>query len=84
MSAVPQALADLKVLEFGGYAAGPHIGKVLANYGASTIHVESRERPDGWQDVVSRAQQGALHQLQRRRALLEDDDRRSCGGFHGR
>ena len=45
MSAVPQALADVKVLEFGGYAAGPHIGKVLANYGARTIHVESRERP---------------------------------------
>jgi crotonobetainyl-CoA:carnitine CoA-transferase CaiB-like acyl-CoA transferase len=48
VSAVPQALADLKVLEFGGYAAGPHIGKVLANYGARTIHVESRERPDGF------------------------------------
>ena len=48
MTAVPQALAGLKVLEFGGYAAGPHIGKVLANFGASTIHVESRERPDGF------------------------------------
>jgi benzylsuccinate CoA-transferase BbsF subunit len=48
MTAVPQALASLKVLEFGGYAAGPHIGKVLANFGASTIHMESRERPDGF------------------------------------
>ena len=48
MSAVPQALADVKVLEFGGYAAGPHIGKVLANYGARSIHVESRQRPDGF------------------------------------
>ncbi len=48
MSAVPQALADVKVLEFGGYAAGPHIGKMLANYGASTVHVESRQRPDGF------------------------------------
>jgi benzylsuccinate CoA-transferase BbsF subunit len=48
VTAVPQALADLKVLEFGGYAAGPHIGKVLANFGASTVHVESRERPDGF------------------------------------
>src|SRR5258708_32555374 len=47
MTAVAQALAGLKVLEFGGYAAGPHIGKVLANFGASTIHMESRERPDG-------------------------------------
>ena len=48
MTAVAQALAGLMVLEFGGYAAGPHIGKVLANFGASTIHVESRERPDGF------------------------------------
>ncbi|HYY38138.1 MAG TPA: CoA transferase, partial [Xanthobacteraceae bacterium] len=48
MTAVAQALAGLKVLEFGGYAAGPHIGKVLANFGARTIHMESRERPDGF------------------------------------
>jgi benzylsuccinate CoA-transferase BbsF subunit len=48
VTAVAQALADLKVLEFGGYAAGPHIGKVLANFGARTVHVESRERPDGF------------------------------------
>jgi benzylsuccinate CoA-transferase BbsF subunit len=48
VTAVAQALAGLKVLEFGGYAAGPHIGKVLANFGASTVHVESRERPDGF------------------------------------
>ena len=39
MTAVPQAAAGLKVLEFGGYAAGPHIGKLLANFGASTVHV---------------------------------------------
>jgi benzylsuccinate CoA-transferase BbsF subunit len=48
VTAVAQALGDLKVLEFGGYAAGPHIGKLLANFGASTIHVESRDRPDGF------------------------------------
>ena len=48
MTALPQALSGLKVLEFGGYAAGPHIGKVLANFGAQTIHVESRDRPDGF------------------------------------
>jgi len=48
VTAVPQALGDLKVIEFGGYAAGPHIGKILANFGARTIHVESRERPDGF------------------------------------
>ena len=48
VSAIGQALAGLKVLEFGGYAAGPHIGKVLANFGARTIHMESKERPDGF------------------------------------
>jgi benzylsuccinate CoA-transferase BbsF subunit len=48
MTAVAQALSGLKVLEFGGYAAGPHIGKLLANFGARTIHMESRERPDGF------------------------------------
>ena len=48
MTAVAQALTGLKVLEFGGYAAGPHIGKLLANFGASSVHVESRERPDGF------------------------------------
>jgi crotonobetainyl-CoA:carnitine CoA-transferase CaiB-like acyl-CoA transferase len=35
-------------VEFGGYAAGPAIGKYLANFGARVVHVESRERPDGF------------------------------------
>jgi crotonobetainyl-CoA:carnitine CoA-transferase CaiB-like acyl-CoA transferase len=48
MTAAPQALADLKVACFGGYAAGPHIGKVLGNYGARVVHVESQDRPDGF------------------------------------
>ncbi len=48
MTAVAQALAGVRVLEFGGFAAGPHIGKLMANFGASVIHVESRERPDGF------------------------------------
>jgi benzylsuccinate CoA-transferase BbsF subunit len=48
MTAVPQALAGLKVTCFGGYAAGPHIGKVLGNYGAQVVHVESKDRPDGF------------------------------------
>jgi crotonobetainyl-CoA:carnitine CoA-transferase CaiB-like acyl-CoA transferase len=48
VTAVAQALAGLKVLEFGGYAAGPHIGKMLGNFGAHTIHVESKQRPDGF------------------------------------
>jgi crotonobetainyl-CoA:carnitine CoA-transferase CaiB-like acyl-CoA transferase len=48
MSTTPQALDDVRVAEFGSHAAGPHIGKVLANFGATVIHVESRARPDGF------------------------------------
>ncbi len=48
MSPSPQALEGVKVLEFGGYAAGPHIGKMLANFGAAVVHVESMSRPDGF------------------------------------
>lgn len=48
MSALAQALEGLKVVEFGSYAAGPHIGKMLANFGATVVHVESRARPDGF------------------------------------
>lgn len=44
----PQALAGIGIVEFGGYAAGPHIGKTLANFGATVIHVESVARPDGF------------------------------------
>lgn len=42
------ALAGVTVMEFGGYAAGPAIGKYLANFGARVIHVESMSRPDGF------------------------------------
>lgn len=48
MTAIAQALKGLKVIEVGGYAAGPWIGKVLANYGATVIHIEARDRPDGF------------------------------------
>lgn len=48
MTALPQALKGIKVIEVGGYAAGPWIGKVLANYGATVVHIESQERPDGF------------------------------------
>lgn len=43
-----QALKGVRIIEFGGYAAGPHIGKMLANFGATVVHVESRARPDGF------------------------------------
>lgn len=48
MSTVDQALSGVKVVEFASYAAGPHVGKVLANFGAIVVHVESRQRPDGF------------------------------------
>jgi len=43
-----QALEGVRVVEFGSYAAGPHIGKMLANFGATVVHVESVGRPDGF------------------------------------
>ena len=48
MSAIREALAGVRVVEFGAYAAGPHIGKMLANFGATVVHVESHRRPDGF------------------------------------
>jgi crotonobetainyl-CoA:carnitine CoA-transferase CaiB-like acyl-CoA transferase len=48
VSASPQALARIGVVEFGSYAAGPHVGKMLANFGATVVHVESFARPDGF------------------------------------
>jgi crotonobetainyl-CoA:carnitine CoA-transferase CaiB-like acyl-CoA transferase len=48
VGALVQALGGLRVVEFGGYAAGPHIGKLLANFGATVVHVETRARPDGF------------------------------------
>ncbi len=38
----------MRIAEFGSYAAGPHIGKMLANFGATVVHVESRAHPDGF------------------------------------
>lgn len=48
MTTIAQALAGVKVVEFASYAAGPHVGKVLANFGAIVVHVESKQRPDGF------------------------------------
>lgn len=41
-------LEGVKVVEFGGYAAGPQLGKILANFGATVVHVEAPNRPDGF------------------------------------
>ena len=48
MSTSKAALAGLRVIEFGGFAAGPAIGKHLGNYGADVIRVESHLRLDGF------------------------------------
>ena len=48
MSAAVQALGDLRVVEFGAFAAGPAVGKHLGEHGAEVIHVETRQRPDGF------------------------------------
>jgi len=48
MSTGVRALEGVKIVEFGGYAAGPHVGKMLANFGATVVHVESMSRPDGF------------------------------------
>jgi benzylsuccinate CoA-transferase BbsF subunit len=45
---VTPALDRIRVVEFGGYAAGPVVGKHLGNYGADVIRVESRKRLDGF------------------------------------
>jgi benzylsuccinate CoA-transferase BbsF subunit len=42
------ALESINVVELGGYAAGPCIGKYLANFGARVVHVESARHPDGF------------------------------------
>ncbi len=43
-----KACAGLKVVEFAAYAAGPVVGKHLADFGATVVHVESKNRPDGF------------------------------------
>lgn len=40
------ALTGLRVVEFGFAAAGPLVGKYLADHGAEVIHVESASAPD--------------------------------------
>jgi crotonobetainyl-CoA:carnitine CoA-transferase CaiB-like acyl-CoA transferase len=42
------ALSGVRVVELGGFAAGPVIGKHLGNYGADVIRIESRLRMDGF------------------------------------
>ncbi len=43
-----QVFEGIKVVEFAAIAAGPLIGKHLADFGAQAVHVESYARPDGF------------------------------------
>lgn len=43
-----QALQGIKVVEFAAFAAGPVVGKHLADHGATVVHIESKARPDGF------------------------------------
>lgn len=43
-----KALDGIKVVEFAAYAAGPVVGKHLADHGATVVHIESKARPDGF------------------------------------
>jgi crotonobetainyl-CoA:carnitine CoA-transferase CaiB-like acyl-CoA transferase len=45
---ITPALGELNVACFGGFGAGPAIGKLLANFGARVVHVESKKHPDGF------------------------------------
>ncbi len=43
-----QILEGINVAEFAAFAAGPAIGKHLADFGAAVVHIESRTAPDGF------------------------------------
>ncbi|MCL4370508.1 MAG: CoA transferase [Chloroflexi bacterium] len=43
-----QALEGINVVEFAAFAAGPGVGKHLADFGATVVRVESRGVPDGF------------------------------------
>ncbi len=48
MGTTTQVFEGVNVVEFAAIAAGPVIGKHLADHGARVVHVESHERPDGF------------------------------------
>jgi crotonobetainyl-CoA:carnitine CoA-transferase CaiB-like acyl-CoA transferase len=43
-----ESLKGVKVVEFAAFAAGPAVGKHLADHGATVVHIESRARLDGF------------------------------------
>lgn len=43
-----ESLKGIKVVEFAAFAAGPTVGKHMADHGATVVHIESKVRPDGF------------------------------------
>jgi benzylsuccinate CoA-transferase BbsF subunit len=43
-----ESLKGVKIVEFAAFAAGPVVGKHLADHGATVVHIESKVRPDGF------------------------------------
>src|SRR5947208_15959323 len=43
-----ESLKGVKIVEFAAFAAGPAVGKHLADHGATVVHIESKVRPDGF------------------------------------
>ncbi len=48
MNMATKALEGINVVEFAAFAAGPVVGKHLADQGATVVHIESGMRPDGF------------------------------------
>lgn len=48
MEKTSQVFEGIHIVEFAAIAAGPVIGKHMADHGATVVHVESYERPDGF------------------------------------
>ena len=55
------ALAGLRVVEVGFAAAGPLVGKYLANFGAEVIRLESRLAADVFRTTYPPFKDGVVH-----------------------
>jgi formyl-CoA transferase len=72
-------LAGLRVIELGSIVAGPFAGRLLADYGADVIKVESAEHPDPLREWGQQAYRGhhlwwTIHARNKRCITLELDD----------
>lgn len=60
-SAKAGALTGLRVIEMGFAAAGPLVGKYLANFGAEVIRLESRSAADVFRSTYPPFKDGVVH-----------------------